>query len=81
LLTFEVAPQPLRELGLVMKMGPITALQENSPAEKAGFKPGDRIESIDGKEMADVHADRDSWTPLTLPAYLQRAAIEGREVV
>ncbi len=80
MLMFEVAPQSLRDLGLVMKMGPITALQEDSPAEKAGIKPGDRIESVNGKVVADTYENSDSWTPLTLPAYLQNAAIEGREV-
>ena len=35
-------------LGLVMKMGPITAVQADSPAAAAGIMPGDVIEKIDG---------------------------------
>lgn len=38
-----VEPQPLRQLGLVMEMGPITAIQIGSPAEAAGIKPGERL--------------------------------------
>ncbi len=48
-----VPPQPRRVLGLQMKYGQITAVQENSPAANAGIKPGDFIESIDGKPLDD----------------------------
>jgi regulator of sigma E protease len=61
----EVAPRPMRTLGLVMKMGKITAVQKDSPAEAAGIEPGDFITSIDGQEPGD---------PLRLPDVLRRRA-------
>lgn len=79
-LRFEVPPQPLRDLGLVMAMGPITAIQKGSLAEQAGFETGDVIEQVDGKPSAENPADTAGWTPITLPEYLQRAGAEGREV-
>ena len=30
----------MRELGLVMKMGPVAAVQDNSPADRAGIQAG-----------------------------------------
>jgi regulator of sigma E protease len=43
----------MRVLGLVMGMGPIAAIQKNSPAEAAGFKVGDRIVSVNGQRNID----------------------------
>lgn len=40
---------PARRLGLVMTMGPITAVQPGSPAEEAGLKVGDRIVAVAGQ--------------------------------
>jgi len=76
--TVEVPPNPMRRLGLVMEMGKITAVQsfppgdprdpeDNSPAAKAGIKPGDIILEIDGQPPGD---------PMTLPARLQQRAGE-----
>ena len=48
-----VARKPMRELGLVMKMGEITAVQAGSPAVAAGIKPGDLIRKVDGSPVAD----------------------------
>ncbi len=64
-LTIRVAPNPIRDLGLAMEMGPITAVQPGSPAEQAGLKPGDRITAVDAQPVAD---------PLRLPAILARRA-------
>jgi len=64
-LTIEVAPNPMRRLGLVMEMGPITAVQAGSPAEAAGIKPQDRICQIDGQPPGD---------PMTLPEKLRKSA-------
>ncbi len=52
-LTIEVPTRPMRRLGLVMETGDIDAVQANSPAEKAGLKPGDRIVEVDGKPLGD----------------------------
>ena len=62
-ITIPVAPNPMRELGLVMKMGEITAVQDGSPAAAAGIKPGDRITQIDGGPVGD---------PMRLPDRLNR---------
>ena len=50
-LTFEVPARPMRLLGLVMKMGPITGVQANSPAAAAGLKVGDVITAVDGQSL------------------------------
>jgi regulator of sigma E protease len=80
LLTFEVPPQPMRDLGLVMNMGPIAAVQDDSPAKQAGMKPGDVIETVDGEPIANSEDTLEGWTPATLPEYLHKAAVEGRDV-
>jgi regulator of sigma E protease len=64
-LTIPVAPNHVRSVGLVMPMGPILAIQANSPAAAAGLAPGDVLEKVDGR------ADLD---PMTLPDQLRRLA-------
>ncbi|MGA2064217.1 MAG: site-2 protease family protein [Thermoguttaceae bacterium] len=51
--TIRVGPNPVRHLGLVLEMGPITAIQQKSPAEQAGLRPGDLLETLDGKPIVD----------------------------
>ncbi len=53
-LTTTVDPTPRREIGMFMKWGPVVAVQENSPAEAAGIKPGDVVVSVDGKPRRDL---------------------------
>ncbi len=60
-----VPPRPMRGLGLIMQMGPVMAVQKNSPAEVAGIKAGDTLLEIDGQPVGD---------PLTLPDRLRRRA-------
>lgn len=64
-------PQPMYRLGLVMKMGPITAVQSQSPAAEAGVQPGDVLTEIDGKPAGD---------PVTLADRLRRRALHGERV-
>jgi len=64
----EVAPRLMRELGTVMKMGKIVAVQKGSPADKAKIKAGDLISKIDGQAPGD---------PMTLPERLRRRAGES----
>ena len=68
-LTLNMPPNPRRTLGLVMKMGPITAVQHDSVAEQAGLRPGDLIVAVDGQPAGD---------PITLPERIRRLA--GSEV-
>jgi regulator of sigma E protease len=56
---------PMRTLGVVMKMGEITAVQAGSPAAAAGILPGDLIRMVDGKPVSD---------PVMLPDVLRRMA-------
>jgi regulator of sigma E protease len=67
----ELAANPFKTLGLQMKMGPITAIQEHSAAVKAGLKRGDQIVSIDGEPVGD---------PITLPARMQQKAGQALEL-
>jgi regulator of sigma E protease len=66
-LEIEVPPRPMRTLGLVMKMGKITAVQADSPAAAADIRAGDFITAIDGQPPAD---------PIRLPDELRRRAGE-----
>jgi regulator of sigma E protease len=75
----EVAPRPLRSLGLVMQMGKVTAIQDDSPAAKAEIKPGDYIDRI--SDASDDATAEDILTdPLTLPEDLRRMAADSRDV-
>ena len=69
-LNIVVAPNPMQRLGLVMKMGEITAIRPGSPAAAAGMKPGQRITRI-------VVSDSDREVPLdpvALPLELRQLA-------
>ena len=70
-ITIEVPPSPMRRLGLVMEMGPVVAVQADSPAARAGIKPGDRIRAIDGQPPGD---------PMTLPDRLRRLAHQKSQI-
>jgi regulator of sigma E protease len=80
ILRFEVEAQRLRDFGLVMEMGPITAVQKDSPGAIAGMLVGDVILQVDGKPITDRSSAAEGWDPITLPQYLHEAAMEGREV-
>jgi regulator of sigma E protease len=58
----------MRMLGMTMELGPIAAVQKNSPAEKDGLRVGDQIVSIDGELVGD---------PATLAERLRRKQKEA----
>jgi regulator of sigma E protease len=68
----KVPPRPKRWMGLVMRLGKISALQEDSPAAKAGVHVDDFIVGIDGQPSGDVNV-------MELPELLRSKA--GKEVV
>ncbi|MEX2173652.1 MAG: site-2 protease family protein [Pirellulaceae bacterium] len=45
--------RPMRDLGVAMKIGPIVAVREGSPADEAGFLVGDLIEQVNGQPVGD----------------------------
>ena len=53
--TISVGANKMRGTGLVMELGPITSLQQDSPAAEAGIKPGDVIVKIDGSDPGDLY--------------------------
>jgi regulator of sigma E protease len=58
-----VQPRPMRELGLVMKMGPVTAVRKGSVAADAGFLVGDKIIDIDSQPVGDPLSLSQRLTP------------------
>lgn len=44
---------PFVDLGFRLTMGDVAAIQPGSPAEKAGFRVGDRIVGVDSEEVID----------------------------
>lgn len=78
-LTFDVKPQHMRRFGMVMEMGPIDAIQPDSPAEKAGLKVGDIILAVDGQSISNPKT-LDDWDPVTFSDRMRLAAVAGRSV-
>ncbi len=62
-----IQPQAWRDFGLVMKAGPISAIQAHSPAAARGLQAGDELLAVDGAALGD---------PMTLPLRLRRRAGE-----
>ena len=79
--TFEIPVLMRRSFGLVMKMGPITAVQIGSPAAAAGLKKDDVITAVDGKSLSAADAGESGWNPDTLPELMRQAAAAGKTVV
>jgi regulator of sigma E protease len=69
--TITVEPSPMRDFGMIMPLGPIKAVQKDSPAEKAGLKAGDKIVAVDGKPVGN---------PMTLENRLLQFASSGKSV-
>lgn len=65
-----VPKSPMKQFGLIVTMGTISAVQIHSPATEAGIQAGDLLKTVDGKPIAD---------PMKLPDELHKRA--GFEVV
>ena len=66
-----VSPKPMRGVGLEMRIGPVVAIRNGSPAQKAGFAVGDVIQKINGSDVGDPltlrqrlipASDGENWT-------------------
>lgn len=80
--TLEVTVQPrLRNtLGLVMRAGPIVAIRKGTPAEKAGFKIGDELQSIAGEPVGDPLTLEQRLLPkIGMPVRIE--VLRGKETV
>ncbi len=64
-ITFTAPPAPFLDFGLRMSPEPVGAVRAGSPAEKAGFRAGDRILKVDGDAEFD---------PMRLPDLCRRKA-------
>ena len=49
--TATLPPNHFIDFGFRLTMGPIASIQADSPAEKAGFRKGDRILKVDGQDF------------------------------
>lgn len=70
-LSVTVPPEPMQTVGLVLEMGPITAVQNGSPAAEAGLEPGDVLQQLNGQPVGD---------PMTLPDRLRKLAQQEKSV-
>ena len=68
-LDVSLPPARMMQVGLVMEMGPITAIRKGSPAAQWKLKPGDLLVEMNGQAVDD---------PLTLPQQL--LALKGQKV-
>ncbi len=64
-----VPKSPMKQFGLIMSMGTISAVQAHSPAAEAGIQSGDLLKTVDERPVAD---------PMKLPDELHKRA--GTEV-
>jgi regulator of sigma E protease len=78
-LTFEVPTLPVQSFGLVMKMGPITAIQANGVGAEAGLKVGDVITAVDGQSIDQAKTASD-WSSATFSDKMRQAALAGQSV-
>jgi regulator of sigma E protease len=78
-LTFEVSAHQQQTLGMVMEMGPVVAIQPDSPAAEAGFKVGDVLLTIDGESLSSP-TSVDAWQPDTIAEKMRIAALAGEQV-
>ena len=69
-----VGPNAMERLGIVPKLGPITALQEGSPAIEAGLKVGDLLVAVNDIPLGAASDGQESWDPVLLDDRLHAIA-------
>lgn len=83
-LDITVPPNPYKSVGLDMKIGPIEAVREESPAANAGFQAGDRITKVQGQGVGDpmVLSQRiRKWIGQEVEFTVRRETDQGSETV
>lgn len=78
--TVEIPSNQANHVGLVMKMGPITAIQKGSPADKAGLKIGDTLTALNSKPIGMIDENKMGWNPRMLADELTALAGSGESV-
>ncbi len=72
-----VGPNPMERLGIVPQLGPIVAIQAESPAEAAGLQVGDQITHVNGIALGAAPDGEEIADPVTLDDRLAAMAQRG----
>ncbi len=70
-----IPPRPKRRLGLVMEMGPIFSVQQNTEAARLGIQSGDFLEKISSTDDASPLVD-----PIAIPEQLRQLAEQNQSI-
>lgn len=73
-------PQQAKTFGFRYQLGPIVALVKNGPADQAGMKIGDRIQSINDKTNLDAYGIAQDLVSLTEPIAVKVERVQGDEI-
>lgn len=73
----------MRDLGLAMKIGPIVAIRDNSPAAAAGLQEGDLIVAVNGESIGDPislsqRLKPTGSTPAEIEVTVERKVADGK---
>ena len=75
-----VDPNPMERLGIVPTLGPIRAIQTDSPAASSELQVGDLIIAVNGVAIGAADEGQESWDPTTLDDRLASLAQQNEEV-
>ncbi|MEM1305629.1 MAG: site-2 protease family protein, partial [Planctomycetota bacterium] len=76
-----IAANPRERLGIVPVLGPVAAIQKDSPAEAAGLAVGDQLLAINGVYLGAAPNGEATWDPVTLDDRLAELAAAGETAV